>query len=156
MISFFYITITLFWFHGTLTLRRGLCNDLKSGTRGAIAPHSVLHCSKRTILWSLFAPSMNSSMLSRPSLFRSICGTTGFGGCQDRRRTSTRTHAHAHTHARTHTHASTRTHAHAHAHAHTHAYTATNGRLTCRNILSVRNSGVDSSAGIFITEPTIL
>lgn len=56
------------------------------------------HCNSRTIDGSLFAPSMNSSRLSLPSLLRSIW----------------------------------------------------------RNILSVRFSGVLSSSGIFITEPTIL
>lgn len=56
------------------------------------------HCNSRTIDGSLFAPSMNSSRLSLPSLLRSIW----------------------------------------------------------RKILSVRFSGVLSSSGIFITEPTIL
>ena len=56
------------------------------------------HCSSRTMDGSLFAPSMNSSNDSFPSLFLSIW----------------------------------------------------------RNILSVRFSGVDSSSGIFMTDPTIL
>uniref|UniRef100_A0A2M4D4I8 Secreted protein n=1 Tax=Anopheles darlingi TaxID=43151 RepID=A0A2M4D4I8_ANODA len=115
--------VFLYWFLGCRVLRRPMqtpqlhlehlvlsfaslggsacaCGVEGSGTGSHGIAHCACgsHCNSRTIDGSLFAPSINSSRLSLPSLLRSIW----------------------------------------------------------RKILSVRFSGVLSSSGIFITEPTIL